>query len=167
MNYKPKIMDLYIFIQLVLISGAATSAMTWFSYFMSKNYRKLYKEPVLLSSVLVQMNIDITNECKDNLGWFLHFVIGFLFVAAYHIIWAEDILAISALSALILGVISGIIGIISWMFIFKITHYRPLLGFRDYYIQLFFAHIIFTVVATALYFLTLILLIVTKAYFTI
>ena len=167
MNYKPKIMDLYIFVQLVLISGAATSAMTWFSYFMSKNYRKLYRDPVLLSSVLVQMNINITTETKNNLGWFLHFVIGFLFVAAYHIIWAEDILAVSALSALILGVISGIIGIISWILIFKITHYHPSIGFRDYYIQLFFAHIIFAAVATALYFLTLIMLIVTKAFFTV
>jgi type II secretory pathway pseudopilin PulG len=43
---------IYTIIQLILISIAATSAMTWFSYAMSKNFKELYKEPVLLSFAL-------------------------------------------------------------------------------------------------------------------
>lgn len=157
-------MDLYVIIQLVLISIGATSAMTWFSYASTKNFKELYREPVFISAVLAQIKINIPIETKKNLGWVLHFVIGFLFVLTYHIIWVKDILAISVLSALILGVISGVIGIISWIIIFKITRYHPPIGFKGYYIQLFFAHIIFAIVATGLYFLTLILLILSKTF---
>lgn len=159
-------MDLYVIIQLILISIVATSAMTWFSFAMSNQFQELYKETVLLSSVISQFNLKISAESKRTWGWIIHYTIGFLFVVGYHIIWIKDILSVSPLSALILGVISGIIGIISWIILFKITNHQPSIDFRGYYIQLFFAHIIFAFVATFLYHITLMLLIVTKTYVT-
>lgn len=160
-------MVIYVIIQLLLVSIGATSAMTWFSYAMSKNFRELYKEPVLLAFALEKMNLNRSEQSKKTWGWLLHYVIGFLFVLGYHIIWVKDIVAISPLTALLLGVISGLIGIISWVFIFKITHHQPPIDFKGYYIQLFFAHIIFAIVATVLYSITLTLLIVTNAYVTV
>lgn len=160
-------MDIYVLLQLALISFGATSAMTWFSYVMSRNFRELYKEPVLLSSVLSQHHFNISVQSKKNLGWLFHYCIGFFFVYAYHIIWVRDILPVSIFSGLILGVVSGIIGIISWMIIFKTTHYQPSIDFTGYFAQLFFAHMIFAIVATLLYYVTLILLILTKAYVTV
>ena len=142
---------LYTFLELLLVSIAATSAMTWFSYAMSKNFRELYKEPVLLSYAIDKMKIDLSTQAKINWGWILHYAIGLCFVVGYHIIWVKDIAPISPLSALLLGAISGVIGIISWIIIFKMTHHQPPIDFRGYYIQLFFAHIIFAIIATALY----------------
>ena len=142
---------LYTFLELLLVSIAATSAMTWFSYAMSQNFRELYKEPVLLSYAIDKMKIDFSTQAKINWGWILHYAIGLCFVVGYHIIWVKDIAPISPLSALLLGAISGVIGIISWIIIFKMTHHQPPIDFRGYYIQLFFAHIIFAIVATALY----------------
>lgn len=159
-------MDLYVIIQLILISIVATTAMTWFSFAMSNQFQELYKETVLLSSIISQLNLKISAESKRTWGWIIHYAIGFLFVVGYHIIWIKDILSVSPLSALILGVISGVIGIISWMILFKITNHQPAIDFKGYYIQLFFAHIIFAFVATLLYHITLMLLIVTKAYVT-
>lgn len=159
-------MDPYLIIQLILISIGATSAMTWFSYFVSKKFQKLYKEPVLLSSVLSEMQINLSINLKRKLGWMMHYLIGFLFVVGYHIVWVENILTVTLLSALILGVISGVIGIISWVVIFKVTRYQAPIDFKGYYIQLFFAHIIFSLAATLLYFITMLLVIVTKAYIT-
>jgi len=160
-------MVIYIIIQLLLVSIAATSAMTWFSYAMSKNFRELYKEPVLLAFGLEKLKLNLTEQSKKTWGWLLHYIIGFLFVLGYHIIWVKDILPISPLSVLLLGVISGVIGIISWVFMFKITHHQPPIDFKGYYIQLFFAHIIFAIVATVLYSITMTILILTNAYVTV
>lgn len=148
-------MDFYTFIQLLAISVIATAAMTWFSYFMSKQFQELYKEPVLLSFVLSKLKMETSVKSEKILGWFLHFLIGFLFVLAYYFLWVNDILPISILSALLLGAISGIIGIISWMFIFKISNHQPRIDFKGYYLQLFFAHLIFGLTATAFYSLSL------------
>jgi hypothetical protein len=158
-------MDFYTFIQLVVVSIAATSAMTLFSYAASTRFRELYKEPVLLAYVLIRLKFDL--PIKSTIGWLLHYVIGFLFVLGYHILWHKNILPISILSALLLGVLSGIIGILSWMFIFKITDHEPTVDFKGYYLQLFVSHIIFAAVATAMYSLFLTILFLVKSSFII
>ncbi|PIF34405.1 hypothetical protein CLU81_5045 [Flavobacterium sp. 9] len=160
-------MDFYTFLQLLTVSIIATAAMTWFSYFMSKQFQELYKEPVLLSFVLSKFKMKSSVKPEKTIGWLLHFLIGYLFVLAYHFLWVRDILPISILSALLLGAISGIIGIIGWMFIFKISNHQPHIDFKGYYLQLFFAHLIFAITATAFYSLSLTFLILTKAYVTI
>lgn len=158
---------IYTIIQLILVSIGATSAMTWFSYVMSKNFQELYKEPVLLTFALKKTNISLSEKSQKTWGWLIHYIIGFLFVMGYQILWVKNILPVSPLNALLLGVISGVIGIFSWIIIFKMTDHQPPIDFKGYYIQLFFAHIIFAVVATALYSITLTLLILVKAYVTV
>ncbi len=157
---RPQILNLmpfYVILQLIFISITATSAMTWFSYAISKSFRELYKEPVLLIYAIDKLKIDHSARSKKTWGWLTHYIIGFLFVLGYHIIWVKNILPISPLSALLLGVVSGLIGIFSWIIIFKMTRHQPPIDFKGYYIQLFFAHIIFAIVATAVYSLMLIL----------
>lgn len=146
-------MDFYTFFQIIIVSLLATSAMTLFSYTMSSSFRELFKEPVLLSFILIKTNLELSVQTKKYLAWLLHYLIGFIFVLAYHIIWLYNILYISIISALLLGVLSGIIGIIGWVLIFKIADYQPKIDFKGYYIQLFFAHIIFAIVATIAYYL--------------
>nr|WP_294788786.1 hypothetical protein [uncultured Flavobacterium sp.] len=150
-------MPFYVFLQLLFVSITATSAMTLFSYAISISFRELFKEPVLLAYAIDKLKINLSAQTKITCGWLFHYIIGFGFVVGYHIIWVKNILTISPLSALLLGVISGVIGIISWVLIFKTTHYQPPIDFKGYYIQLFFAHIIFAITATALYSLMLIL----------
>ena len=160
-------MDFYTFIELILVAIGATSAMTWFSYVMSKSFQELYKEPVLLSFALKKTNISLSKKSQKTLGWLIHYIIGFLFVVGYHIVWVKNMLPVSPLSALILGVISGVIGILSWIVIFKMTDHQPPIDFKGYYIQLFFAHIIFAFTATALYSITITVLILVRSYVTV
>lgn len=152
-------MNFNVILQLVFVSIVATSAMTLFSYVMSKSFRELYKEPVLLTFVLTKAKAALSMQSKTALGWIIHYVIGLLFVIGYHFLWINDVLTISLLSALLLGAVSGIIGIVSWIFIFKMTDHQPPIDFKGYYIQLFFAHIVFALIATVLYSLSLTLLI--------
>ena len=157
-------MDFYTFFQIIIVSLLATSAMTLFSYTMSASFRELFKEPVLLSFILIKTNLELSVQTKKYLAWLLHYFIGFIFVLAYHLIWLYNILYISIISALLLGIISGIIGIIGWVLIFKIADYHPNIDFKGYYIQLFFAHIIFAIVAAIAYYLLSSVSVLTGAY---
>jgi len=159
-------MDPYLIIQLILISIGATSAMTWFNYFITKKLQKTYKEPVVLATLFSELPLHFSHGIKRKIGWMIHFLIGFIYVTIYHILLDEYVLSISAESALLLGIISGIIGILGWAILFRITNYKPKIDYVKYYIQLFFAHIIFALVAVFLYYMTLILVIVTKDYIT-
>ncbi|MFZ0598080.1 MAG: hypothetical protein WAM46_13940 [Flavobacterium sp.] len=160
-------MDIYIFIQLLLVSIAATSAMTLFSYAASESFRELYKEPVLLTFMLTKLNIEVQPKPKAILAWLLHYFIGLLFVLAYYYLWVNNILPISFLSGFLLGFVSGIIGILGWMIMFKLSNHQPQIDFKGYYFQLLLAHIIFGLVATAVYHLSLTILILAKAYVTV
>lgn len=157
----------YSIMQLLAVSITATTAMTWFSYMVSNSFRELYKEPVLLSYAINKLNLNLSDDFQKTWGWLLHYVIGFIFVLAYHIIWENEIMPISTLSAIILGIISGIIGIISWKLIFTMTNHQPRIDFKGYYIQLFIAHMIFAAVATALYSFSITILELTSAYVTL
>jgi hypothetical protein len=160
-------MDIYILLQILLATIAATSAMTLFSYAISASFRELYKEPVLLTFLLAQLKIDVSLKSKATLAWLLHYFIGFIFVFIYHLLWVNNILQLSFLNALLLGAASGIIGIIGWMILFRLADYKPKIDFKGYYIQLFFAHIIFGLVAALFYYLTLTIILIAKSNVTI
>ncbi|MHC0443195.1 hypothetical protein [Flavobacterium sp. 3-210] len=144
-------MSLSIIFQVLTSSIAATSVMTLFSYAVSASAREIYKEPVLLTYILSAMHFKMSPNLKINVGWVLHYLIGLFFVIGYHILWFNQFLEISWSVSIFLGVISGIIGIISWVILFEIIPQKPNINFKGYYLQLFIAHILFSVVAFVFY----------------
>ncbi|QOG00677.1 hypothetical protein [Flavobacterium sp. MDT1-60] len=144
-------MNFYIPSQIIIASIAGTSVMTLFSYAVSSSARELYKEPVLLTYVLSSLKVEVSPQIKTFLGWLLHYLIGLFFVVIYHYLWSYDIIEMSWPAAFVLGAVSGIIGILSWFFLFKTVPQKPNIDFKGYYIQLFFAHIIFAIVAFFVY----------------
>ena len=62
-------MDFYTFFQIIIVSLLATSAMTLFSYTMSASFRELFKEPVLLSFILIKTNLELSVQTKKYLAW--------------------------------------------------------------------------------------------------
>ena len=144
-------MNLHILSQIVISSIAATSAMTLFSYVISASFRELYKEPVLLTYLLTKAHVQVSAATKTVLAWILHYIIGLLFVIGYHFVWTYNILEFSWPIALLLGAVSGIIGILGWVIMFKAVPQEPNIDFKGYYLQLFFAHVIFGIVAFWVY----------------
>lgn len=144
-------MSFNIILQILISSVAATSVMILFSYAVSMSAREIYKEPVLLTYVFTVLHLKVSPNLKTILGWILHYLIGLAFVIAYHILWFNEFLEISWSASILLGIISGIIGIISWIILFEIIPQKPDIDFRGYYIQLFIAHIIFSVTAFVVY----------------
>ena len=148
-------MNLTILLQIICATIAATSVMTLFSYIVSESARKLYKEPVLLTYLLHSFKVEVSAGTKVVLAWLLHYIIGLIFVIIYHFLWYYRIVEMSWLVALILGVVSGIVGILGWMLLFEIVPQKPNIDFKGYYIQLLVAHIFFGITAYAVYILFL------------
>lgn len=139
-------------IKILIATLIGTSLMTLFSYAVSEAFRKLFKEPVLLNLLRDRAGmVDISDARKDAFGWILHFLVGLAFVIIYDRIWAWTDLEPSWLNGLIFGAVSGVVGILSWMTMFALHPREPKNDFKHYYWQLFFAHIIFGLGATAVY----------------
>ena len=138
------------FIRIILATLLGTTLMTIFSYLISNLFNKLYKEPILLNYLLHYLGINMRDSAKRISGWVIHYIIGFVFVIGYDLLWQYKI-QFSWLSGIIFGMISGIIGIISWMLMFKVPDDKPKIDYKGYYIQLFFAHIIFAIGVVIIY----------------
>ena len=138
------------FIRIILATLLGTTLMTIFSYLISNLFNKLYKEPILLNYLLHYLGINMRDSAKRISGWVIHYIIGFVFVVGYDLLWQYKI-QFSWLSGIIFGMISGIIGIISWMLMFKVPDDKPKIDYKGYYIQLFFAHIIFAIGVVIIY----------------
>ena len=136
---------------IIIATLVGTTLMTAFSYLMSGAYRKTFKEPVLLNYVIQLCGITLNDRNRSVVGWLIHYLLGLTFVIAYHFIWKYGLLDMSWQSTLILGAVSGIIGIIGWVIIFSLPSKEPRVAFTSYYIQLFFAHIVFAIGVVLVY----------------
>lgn len=146
-------MNFYTLFQLLIVSIAATSAITLFRYAISARDREIYKEPLLLTYLFTQVKPKLSISSKRTLGWLLHFSIGFVCVLSYHLLWKYRILDLSVIGSLLLGFISGVIGVFSLFIMFKIAKYTLSIYSKDYYFQMFIAYIIFALYATVIYYI--------------
>ncbi len=138
-------------LMIVLASIAATTLMTLFSYIWSDVRRKQFREPVLLSQIIASAQV-LSNAKHERLtGWGIHYFIGLLFLIGYHIMLRSAYFDPTWFTALVFGIISGVIGIFGWRTIFRFAPKVPRIRFNEYFAQLFIAHIIFALTAIAIY----------------
>jgi len=140
---------------ILLAAIVATTMMTAFSYLMSAAFRELYKEPLLLQYLMTRFHFELSGSWRVAAGWVVHYGIGLFFVLAYYILWRWNLHDITWISALIYGMIIGIIGIGGWVIMFNLSNYKPRIDFKGYYLQLFFAHIIFAMGTFIIFYLLL------------
>lgn len=138
-------------LKIILATIAGTSVMTAFSYLASEAFNKLWKEPVLLNLVVAKANVELTPRRKSIFGWVIHYVIGLAFVLCYEFVWNNFDIDPTWFCGLIFGIISGLIGIFSWVLMFKLPEEKPKIKFKHYYLQLFIAHIFFALTVIAVY----------------
>lgn len=138
-------------VQIILATIAATSLMTAFSYTISEAFRELYKEPLLLQYLMTRFRLGFKGTTKMIACWALHYFIGLIFVLIFHFLWKAGFIEITWLAGLIYGAIIGIIGIAGWVVMFNLSNYQPRIDFKGYYLQLFIAHVIFTLTIILVY----------------
>ncbi len=127
----------------------ATSAMTLFSYIISKVFNKNYVEPFLLAKVLMKFKLI---SIKPLLwSWVMHYLIGLFFILIYQYLWDSNLLQITILNGVLLGAISGIIGAAGWKNFLHFANMKIKEYDTMYYVQLVLAHVVFGVVVAITY----------------
>ena len=124
-----------------------TTVMTAFSYYISAVEKKNFREPQLLGELLRRLVRDMDQKNANIIGWNIHYAVGVLFAFFYALIWRRK-RKIGLLSGLVLGGISGLVGILAWRYTFRFHPHPPHTNYKQYYRHLFLAHLFFGVFAS-------------------
>jgi len=133
--------------EIVTSALLATSAMTAFSYIFSYILNGNFKEPQLLNYLIANFPSNNLTICREHIyGWFIHFLIGGLFVIIFKIISAFYAVNLSFLTGAVFGIVAGLIGIGGWAIGFSLHPKPPSINKALFYLQLIFAHLVFGIV---------------------
>lgn len=135
-----------------VISGAAgTTFMTAASAVMSLIPRENFKEPEHLATMISRLAPGLSDRAQKIAGWGAHYGMGFVFAAVYVELWETRKIKHNIKNGIILGIISGLAGMLIWKATFKIHPLPPSLRYLDFYLQRIPAHVVFAVFATITY----------------
>ncbi len=138
----------------IIIAGiVGTTFMTLYSYLRSKKENEEYVEPVLINGFIDNSeNLpSVSQEDSHPAGWGLHYATGIVFVGAYWLLWRKVLVKPTIGRILIIGSLSGLVGIAVWKLLFAQHDRPPHTDHQSYYKQLFTAHIIFSLSALGTY----------------
>lgn len=126
-----------------------TSAMTLYSYIISKKKKQQFTEPVLLNQLMDDASgLPETNKPESHpAGWAGHYAVGLLFVISYYILWRRTLTSPTVGKSLAVGSASGLLAIVAWQIMFSASDNPPQNNRRRYFGQLFVAHLIFSLAA--------------------
>jgi hypothetical protein len=136
----------------VLVSGiTGTTFMTLFSHMAGDIADENFSEPNLLGKLFDRVVPGSSKEVSTIVGWKAHYLIGILFALVYAELWDKEKVKPSIKNGLLLGGISGIAAIAVWKTTFKLHPAPPGINFKNYYIQLWAAHVVFGLFSTLAY----------------
>ncbi len=137
-------------LKVILAGVVGTVIMTAFSYFLSKVRSRQFKEPKLLNMILRRSSHDHMNPSNNSfIGWVVHFSIGIILMTLFYLFHLIFSFKISVISIILYGLITGSMAILSWHLMFYISASPPDVDLKEFYIQLFIAHVLFAAGAIA------------------
>lgn len=136
-------------VQNTLLSAiAATSAMTLFSYIVSKKEGENFKEPRLLGE-FVKKSFDTNKRTSQPLGWALHYLTGVGFAGAYKALLKIGKKRPTSQNGLLYGALAAAFGVATWRVLFKTHSNPPKTDQEGFNVQLIAAHPIFGLILSA------------------
>lgn len=131
----------------VVSSVPASTAMTAFSYGLSRVMNKQFREPELLAYLVDQQPlVKITGNYKmanKPVGFLLHYMAGVGYAAGYEYLWKPFVKLPAIVSGAVYGVVAGVSGTLVWEAVIQMRNDPPKLDKPAYYTHLVLAHIIF------------------------
>lgn len=128
-----------------------TTVMTAGSDLTSRIFGENYREPDHLANMIGKLAPTLSKKAKVIAGWGAHYAMGFVFAAIFVELWETRKIKHNFKNALVLGLVSGVLGLLIWKGTFKAHPLPPWLHYDHYYLQRIPAHIIFAVAATLTY----------------
>lgn len=143
-------MDLLI---VLLATGSATMVMTIFSHILSWYTDYVFNEAHLLN--LLFDNAKESNKRRKNInhinGWLVHIAIGLGMGIGLYFAFLTPSLMNNLLKAIAWGILAGGLGIIGWLLLFNVYGKPEKTSLKPFFVQLVFAHILFTLVCFAVF----------------
>lgn len=130
---------------------AGTSAMTLFSYLVSRSENRNYREPQILGQLINRLPISLPQKYAQMAGWGAHYATGVAFEVLYTQLWKQKIVKPTLASGALLGAASGLAGIMVWKGMFKIHPNPPPKNLNKYFGHLLLAHVVFGVFSALTY----------------
>ncbi|HKZ38979.1 MAG TPA: hypothetical protein VJ184_15055 [Chryseolinea sp.] len=124
-----------------------TSMMTLFSYLISEDKDKQFREPALLA-ILLKRILKSNNEKTFLLsGWIIHYNVGLLFTLLYDQLWQKTNAKPSVVNGMMLGILCGLFGKEVWKIVLRLHPNPPPIDRKSYFSHLVLAHAIFGIFA--------------------
>jgi hypothetical protein len=136
----------------IAITGVTgTTLMTAASELMSLMAREEFREPRLLRKMMGRLAPFLSKNWQVLTGWGGHYCMGFVFAATYVHLWERGLLTHNLRNGILLGLASGVLGLLIWRITFKWHPLLPSVRRLDFYLQRIPAHVVFSVCGTAAY----------------
>ena len=139
-------------LHILLSAFIATSAMTWFSYLLATIQSNEFKEPRLIN-ILIDRSGKLSRTITKNslIGWAIHYFLGLIFIIAFDIMWVYTTVEATFLSGALFGLIAGIIGVVGWKTMFRLSPNPPDIEYNKFYLHLIAAHLILGLTAALIH----------------
>jgi len=135
----------------VALSGiTGTTFMTISSELMSLMGQN-FSEPDHLRTMIGRLTPSLSKRATVIAGWGAHYAMGIVFAAVYVELWETHQIRHTVKNGIILGLLSGLIGLVIWKATFKTHPLPPLMKYNRFYLQRIPAHVVFAVFATLNY----------------
>lgn len=136
----------------IAITGVAgTTFMTAASELMSLLGKEEFREPRLLRKITGRLAPFLSKNWQLLMGWGAHYCMGFIFAATYVQLWESGKIKHNLRNGFILGIASGILGLLIWRATFRWHPLPPSVNRMNFYLQRIPAHVVFAVFGTAAY----------------
>lgn len=137
--------------KILIAGGTGTSVMTASSALMSLLPKEEFREPDQLEKLVGRLLPFLSPKGKTMAGWAAHYGMGMLFSAVYVELWESGKVKPNVKTGLVLGGVSGVVGMLIWQASFWLHPFPPNNRKLDFYLQRIPAHIVFAVFATLAY----------------
>ena len=127
----------------LIASTVGITAMTLFSFLVSRKKNKDFREPRLLAKMVYRAFPEITKKDSKVAGWILHCATGLAFTIIYKILLENTKLKSNVSAGIVLGFASGLVAVVIWKATFSLHPDPPQIKFKDFYGHLILAHVIF------------------------
>ncbi len=127
----------------LLAATIGTSAMTAFSYFVSRKKNKDFREPRLLGKMVYRAVPEIKKDESKVVGWILHCSTGLAFTIVYKMLLENTKLKSNVPDVIVLGLVNGVAAVGIWKAVYSLHPDPPKIKFKDFYGHLILAHVVF------------------------
>ncbi|MFT2008898.1 hypothetical protein ACMA1I_09510 [Pontibacter sp. 13R65] len=144
-------------VYITLAGLGATAAMTAFMYLLTLLTKRTMKVIKILGTMVThqtQPDGSLSGSMSSAIaGTLAHYALGILFALGYLAFWHSDVGAPTAAWGALFGLAHGLLAMAGWYFYFMLHSQPPVIALRTYLLSLIFAHIIFGIVVSYVYYL--------------